>query len=419
MWSVSLLESRILTANILDQVAFTPLVSPAVTPHDSRFQMPEYTTVPGAYFSPLTSPALKAQNQQNKGSYQQSQYNTSGSSAGTSPVDIDVDMLGDPAISQPEPARRLRSNKRNAPRSSGSSTRVRQSPIVKPSRRKGTLSSIIPPKEVSDLLDEVQRSKTAQTNSNNLPLPQSRDSSEAESISPEPLSEMRPPPRPGSVTHSPAITAKSGHTSAPSSASVPGVCPATPASLMRLQQSPNFSKQDAPHMLDDLSLPEAASSFSRPSLSRIDTAIQDEDQNTPRIPARKTPKLGPLSTPSASAALSGKPSPTLSALTSPTSPGFAINGGKKADSKSGRMNKKRNSTSSTLVSPALRPKISPSIKPLLPEGGKSTKTPHTAFSTLFIIGCENFKIVTNVFYSHRGRNPRPASRFQIKLPKYS
>lgn len=374
---------------MLDQVAFTPLVSPAVTPHDSRFQMPEYTTVPGAYFSPLTSPALKAQNQQNKGSYQQSQYNTSGSSTGTSPVDIDVDMLGDPAISQPEPARRLRSNKRNAPRSSGSSTRVRQSPIVKPSRRKGTFSSTIPPKEVSDLLDEVQRSKTAQTNSNNLPLPQSRDSSEAESISPEPLSEMRPPPRPGSVTHSPAITAKSGHASAPSNASVPGVCPATPASLMRLQQSPNFSKQDAPHTPDDLSLPEAASSFSRPSLSRIDTAIQDEDQNTPRISARKTPKLGPLSTPSAGAALSGKPSPTLSALTSPTSPSFAINGGKKTDSKNGRMNKKRNSTSSTLVSPALRPKISPSIKPLLPEGGKSTKIPHVAFPTLFI-GCEIF-----------------------------
>jgi hypothetical protein len=172
-------------------------------------------------------------------------------------------------------------------------------------------------------------------------------------------------------------------------------------------------------MLDDLSLPEAASSFSRPSLSRIDTAIQDEDQNTPRIPARKTPKLGPLSTPSASAALSGKPSPTLSALASPTSPGFAINGGKKTDSKGGRMNKKRNSTSSTLVSPALRPKISPSMKPLLPEGGKSTEIPHIAFPTLSIIGCENFKIVTNVFYSHRGRNPRPASRFQIKLPKYS
>jgi len=43
--------------------------------------------------------------------------------------------------------------------------------------------------------------------------------------------------------------------------------------------------------------------------------------------------------------------------------------GKKGDPKTRNL-KKRNSVSSTLVSPALRPKISPSIKPLLPESSK-------------------------------------------------
>jgi len=42
----------------------------------------------------------------------------------------------------------------------------------------------------------------------------------------------------------------------------------------------------------------------------------------------------------------------------------------------GRNSRKRNSTGSTLVSPALLPKISPSIKPLLPEGHSMTNDTH-------------------------------------------
>ncbi|KAF2192617.1 hypothetical protein K469DRAFT_731112 [Zopfia rhizophila CBS 207.26] len=352
-----------------DTVAFTPLASPAVTPHETRFQIPEFTTVPGAYFSPLTSPALNAQNHHQQAQVHTSQYTTSGSSAGTSPADVDMDMLGETAIAQPESRRKLRSNKRSAPRQSNGSGRVRQSPIVRPSRQKAALLSVIPPKEVSDLVEEAQRSKSAQPSSTDLPIPRSQDGSEADSISPEPLSDMGPPPKPASVTHSPAILAKDSQTSGLSTAAGQGVCPATPASLMRLQQSPSFvTPPEALPILEDLTLPEAASS-ERPSLSRIDTAIYDEEQSTPRIPARKTPKLGPMSTPSASVAQSGKPSPMLSAVASPTSPGL-----KRIDSKLARNTKKRNSTSSTLVSPALRPKISPSIKPLLPEGAVSDDT---------------------------------------------
>ncbi|KAF2021636.1 hypothetical protein BU24DRAFT_457599 [Aaosphaeria arxii CBS 175.79] len=352
---------------------FTPLVSPAVTPHDARFQVPDFT-VPGAYFSPLTSPALNAQTQQHPQNLP-NQYHTSGSSTGASPIDVDMD-LGESAMAQPEPGRKLRSTKRSAPRSSSASSRVRQSPIVKPGRWKATVSSLIPPKEVSELVEEAQRSRS-RPSSKGLGVPHSGDSSELSSVSPEPLTEMGPPPLPNSVTSSPAIRAQINQKNDSINVNGNGVCPATPASLMRLQQSPSLgeSSSDMPATLDDFSLPEAT--LERPPMSRMDTAIHDDDdQTTPRIGARKTPKLGPLSTPG-SAMLSSRPSPMLSAVASPTSPAFAAGNGKRPDAKSGRNTKKRGSISTTLVSPALRPKISPSIKPLLPDGGSGNVTEDT------------------------------------------
>ncbi|KAJ4358564.1 uncharacterized protein N0V89_003148 [Didymosphaeria variabile] len=343
--------------------SFTPLVSPAVTPHEPRFQVHDMTTVPGAYFSPLTSPALNAQNYPHAQTHSSHYGTTSGSSTGASPVDVDMDMLEEPAMSQSSQGRKLRSaTKRSAPtRFSAAPARVRQSPIVKPARRKATVSSLIPPKEVTDLLEEE---RVRRPSSSGADLRLSRESSESDSISPGPLSEMGPPPKPTSVHPSPAMSAQT---------SASGVAPATPASLMRIHPSPTFDDADAPPALDDLTLPEA--SLDRPQLSRIDTALQ-EDQDTPRLAARKTPKLGPLSTPSGASAQSGKPSPSpmLSAISSPTSPAFFPGTNRKADPKSARPSKKRNSVTSTLVSPALRPKISPSIKPLLPDGSVSGDT---------------------------------------------
>ncbi|KAJ4340218.1 hypothetical protein N0V95_007571 [Ascochyta clinopodiicola] len=338
-----------------DDASFTPLVSPAVTPHDARFQIPDFT-VPGAYFSPLTSPALNAQPHQHAHAHSQlhSHVSTSASSNGHSPTDVDMDMLGEPALVQPAEQRRSLRTKRNPSRASAAATRVRQSPIVKPGRRKPTVSLQLPPKEVSDLMQDAR---------NGLDVPRSRDHSETDSISPEPmLSEMRPPPIPASVTHSPAMVAQNGQ----------GTAPATPASLMRIHPSPQFdASMNAPPMMEDLALPEA-SLESRPSLSRIDTAFRDGDLDTPRMAARKTPKMGPLSTPGA--AMSNRPSPMLDPMSGPTSPAFSMTSGKKPDAKQGRNLKKRGSVSTSLVSPALRPKISPSIKPLLAAGenGKSS-----------------------------------------------
>ncbi|KAL6712516.1 hypothetical protein ACN47E_000393 [Coniothyrium glycines] len=334
-----------------DDATFTPLVSPAVTPHDARFTIPDFS-VPGAYFSPLTSPALNAQ--ANQHAHQHSQHATSGSSTGHSPIDVDIDMLGDAAMVPQDQGRRTRStNKRNVPRTTNGNGRVRQSPIVKANRRKATVSSLIPPKEVSEL---VQEARSSRPTSNGLDAYRTRESSQTDSISPEPmLSDMRPPPKPGSLTASPAIMAQFNGQATP----------ATPASLMRIHPSPNFSgSTDAPPTLEDLTLPEA--SLDRPGPCRSNTVIHDSDQDTPRMLARKTPKLNPLSTPGTS--MSGTASPMLDAMSTPTSPALFMANGKK-ELRPARNPKKRNSVSSNLVSPALRPKISPSIKPLLPDGG--------------------------------------------------
>ncbi|XP_014561202.1 hypothetical protein COCVIDRAFT_87499 [Bipolaris victoriae FI3] len=338
-----------------DDATFTPLVSPAVTPHDTRFQIPDFAMA-GSYFSPLTSPALTAQSQQH--AHQPPQNTASESSTGHSPIDLDMDMLGEPAIVSQEQGRRntRAANRRSAPRASGNA-RVRQSPIVKPNRRKSNGSSLVLPKDVTDL---VQDARSRHPLSASLDAPRTRESSETDSISPEPmLSEMRPPPKPGSSTASPAVMAQRSSQSS---------TPATPASLMRIQPSPDFNgSEQALPLLEDLTLPEA--SLDRPSLSRSDTAIRDDDSGTPRLSARKTPKLNPLSTPGA--AMSGRPSPMLDAMSTPTSPAFSMTSSKR-DAKLSRNPKKRNSVSSHLVSPALMPKISPSIKPLLPDGGSGT-----------------------------------------------
>ncbi|KAK5008731.1 hypothetical protein LTR39_005094 [Cryomyces antarcticus] len=99
-------------------------------------------------------------------------------------------------------------------------------------------------------------------------------------------------------------------------------------------------------------------------------AVSTSEQSTTRLSVqpRKTPKLGPLSTPNTSGMAA---SPAQSATNSPTAT-------KRPEPKGGRGNasKKRNSTSSALVSPALRPKISPSVKPLLPDGAAISDSTH-------------------------------------------
>ena len=373
-----------------DAIAFTPMVSPAGTPQYNM--VPEFTT-PGAYFSPLTSPMLHAQNQQQAHIHHQQQQayltnpSTAPNSNTNSPIDpnVDVDMLADSAVlpesigPQPRKSRR----KIATPRNLSAGARVNQNQVQKPAKRKSTASSSVPPNSNNGM--QSRRATRSQPASASLQMPSQLDSSEAESISPEPLSEsvMGPPPRPGSsLNPSPALVAQQG-----AGASVVGAA-ATPKSLltMRGNHQPINSRQDSTSSIshpsneiggiEDLSLPEAATKQNsrRPSLAQINTQIplQAADDDTPRLSARKTPKLGPLSTP-ASARLGPaleSPSGIGSPMTAST-PAALLH--EKSDGKGGRSNKRRGSIStngSKLVSPALVPKISPGIKPLLPEGSK-------------------------------------------------
>ncbi|CAK1354975.1 Phosphorus acquisition-controlling protein [Cercospora beticola] len=359
-----------------DAIAFTPMVSPAGTPQYNA--QPEFT-IPGAYFSPLTSPMLHAQTSQQaqSQSLQHGYYtnpSTAPSSNATSPLNasVDVDMLADEAESTEAPTRKSTRRKVPTPRSAGPLARVKQSPIQKAIKRKsGTILSSLPPSREADVNLEVQRSKSTQPTSTGLSIPRS-DSSATGSISPEPLSEalMGPPPRPSSSrTNSPAIRAQHSNGVANSMGAA-----ATPKSLLSMGRGAATRSEPKSHQtagdaeLEDLQLPAAADqSVDGPPQTQVTTVSNDD---TPRLSARKTPKLGPTSTPSSARLASAALSPAIvgSPMTAST-PGALLK--ERKESKSSRGGKKRGSISgggSNLVSPALRPRISPSIKPLLPEG---------------------------------------------------
>ena len=367
---------------------FTPLVSPAVTPLDTQFQYPDYAATTET-LSPLTSPALRAQTQN------AAQYSVYGAVRGsdtsdtTSPIDPNLDYSAHTSATTPAS---LRKSKR---KTSSSSTKnparaVRQSPAMKPQRKSKPSSTVIPPKEITGIIEEARKSKpsskAAQNPDGKLPLPYSQDSSGADSVSPEPLSEilMPPPatPKSSSSSRSPYLNPKQKEPQETPMQDMIGE-PATPASLMKIRkqagkangvhrQTSSLKEQTAlaeanmEQIMEDIVLPEPANTNKKPVLRPINTTDAHTEQSTPTMSTRKVPKYGPASAP-ITAATSAFPSPQLDAMGSPT----GSSGGKRGDTKlRGRDSKKRNSQGSMHVSPALRPKISPSIKPLLPEGGE-------------------------------------------------
>lgn len=377
------------------QLAYTPMVSPAGTP---SYSVQSEFTVPGAYFSPLTSPMLHAQHSQN-GSTPQNQMqmqqhrmqqqqqgyytnpSTAASSNATSPIDPSLDFnLGADAIFLPEaagsgPTKRPR---KAAPGSRNlSSNRVRQSPVQKPQKRKSSsLASLVPSQKPDQIVNQPA------PNSAGLQAPVT-SSSEDGSVSPEHLNDliMGPPPRPGpSKTQSPAIVAQQQRIQ--QLQQQPGGPAATPKSILSApnhhsldtQQDPSQTSNNAMDAgLDDLQLPEAADEQGphRQSQSqggpRIIPAVAADQ--TPRATARKTPKLGPLDTPSGRVS-SAQASPVIPPSPVSGSTPAALLRDRKGDVKIAK-SKKRSSVSasgSAMLSPAIRPRISPSIKPLLPEG---------------------------------------------------
>lgn len=363
---------------------FTPLVSPAVTPLDTQFQYPDYPA-PGEHFSPLVSPALEGQRHANQHSGCGTVRNSDTSDT-TSPLDMNIDFSAPVSASSSTPVRKSRRKLTSTSKSLGRA--VKQSPSMKPqSRKKQSTSSNMLPKEVSGIIEDAEKSKKLGNkmvmSGAQIGLPYNQDSSEAGSISPEPLSEilMPPPatPRSSSSSRSPYLNAKqSGSQSAPI---IPmGGEPATPASLMKISKEagkggtghgqPSSSKEQVSlgdggieQGMEDIVLPEPANAGTRPKLTPLDTS-NEKLKETPIISGQNN-----KSTPSTAPGTANKShfaSPALSAMTSPSSSLPT----KRAEPKAtGRDSKKRTSNSSVHVSPAIRPKMSPSIKPLLPEGG--------------------------------------------------
>ena len=317
------------------QVSFTPLVSPAQTPLTHAYSMPQYGAADD-FFSPLTSPAIEAQQA----------FSSARTTA--SPVDLAADMSNKPT-SAPQTRRRKNSTStRKQPRS------VKQSPVVKAQgrRRKASLNNI-PADKLNQLLSQAKQQEALHSLPAHM-LPGTAETS-GDSISPEPLSEslMRPPPIPA-ADRSPSglglMQDRSGN----------GVTPSTLMSLPIKQISgQGLERLTIPEdNLEDMMLPDAADPIPPES-----PALQTSDNSATPTMSAKAAKTSAQSTPR------GVPP------RSSTSDGFTKPG--KADGRPGtaRGSKKRAGTTNGTISPALRPKISPSISPLVPASGKSCTPP--------------------------------------------
>lgn len=357
-------------------MAFTPLVSPAVTPLDPHFNMDSTFAVPGSYFSPLTSPALHAQPD---GSVYDHSTNSN-----NSPIDMDLETP--PASQQPtqqpsqDLAKKARRNNAAAKARSNKAT-VKNSPIAKPQRRKVGPSPAIVSQVLSEV-DERRLQNGGETGLLPLPATSTEGSEENASVSPENLTDMPPPPVPArrSNSKSPYIQAQNGHANqTPMSLNEERQQqqphPATPASLMKLPSSKGKKSQSttqqgdtATEHIESLELPESVAN--RP-LAPINTQIaaqfpghlhdQHHHQQQPASAHARSTSFHPSPSPNllpASGSMSANASPSLG-------PRSSVGPTRKTPQLLARNSRKR-STGSVHVSPALLPRISPNIKPLIP-----------------------------------------------------
>ncbi|RDW93195.1 phosphate-sensing transcription factor PHO4 [Aspergillus mulundensis] len=348
-----------------EQALYTPLVSPAMTPLESQFRQPEYT-IPGEYFSPLSSPAIEAQHTNNPNGFPIHSGPLTEVNFVPSPIDNSFPLSSAP--SSPGLTRKNRRRPSVAGKSFQSRARKQQSPSVRPMvRTKSRLTD-----EVMSTLTEGQVNPTSHPLNGTVSHFGSAESSGQDSVSPEPLSEpLMPPPALPPARRSPAIAPQTQQQPNPSE-------PATPAMLMRMQRSPharsapdhNLTPTQQPmaqpqdEVMEDVVLPEAANPQAhlfRPQVARIDTAMPTST-SSPNMPVNATthPDTHSASL-SESNHASVAPSPRSVAMPSPSGPAP-----RKSDTpKLGPMGRKRQSLSSSHPSPSLRPKISPNIQPLV------------------------------------------------------
>lgn len=342
-------------------MAFTPLVSPAVTPLDPHFNM-ENAFASSSYFSPLTSPALHAQTDSS------SLYDHS-THSNNSPVEMDLEQGPAPVAQVLDLSKKARKN--NAAKTRGKQS-IKSSPITKPQRKKTGPSPAI----VSHVLSEFDERKNVEHSL--LPLPAaSTDGSEDASVSPENLNDMPPPPIPNrrSTSKSPYIRPQSDNSQTPTPTTAPSSLPdltphpATPASLMKLPASkaskktdaaPNSHEQDqvATEHIESLELPEAVSNKQfTPIITNL--SIPSSTQSEPGSAQGQSFQALP-------SPVSNRPG-TASATQSPQIHPKSTGPSARKTPQLAPRNARKRSMSSVHVSPALLPRISPNIKPLLPS----------------------------------------------------
>lgn len=338
-----------------------------MTPLEGQFRLPEYT-IPGEYFTPLTSPALEAQNHSSNNNYQFHAGQVS--DVGFIPTTAEVNPLSGTSA-PPSPSIIRKTRRRTSVASSrlaGRTTKPRQSPHIRAQTTQSLRNRGKHATSSEDLYNHMAQELNKPPNHDVRSLQESsNEGSGQDSVSPEPLPDsLMPPPAVPPPRKSPAMLPQQ------SSQQMPGTA-ATPATLMRIQRSQHAQEptdqlmgqaqlEIPDEVMEDISLPEAAQPAlqPRPKINHIDTSVRDTA--SPVISAHGTPLIEPRSTPAVDRTpMSVAPSPRTIAMPSPSGPVP-----KRSDpSRSSISSRKRPSVSSTHASPLLRPKISPSIQPLM------------------------------------------------------
>jgi len=340
------------------------MVSPEVQPHENSFPYMHDFTLANQYgLSPLTSPAIHPQHNLQRTPLIQS--HTTDSSLAASPIDLNFAFPSEQpsSASSERPRRTKRKTQAARPGSRG-----RGSSVATSGQRRGSLSVLVPGPDTLPAASEglpTSAPPARSIRSRRQSLSDNVDySSSSKSLSPQPS--MAPPPRPGSsnATSWPTLKPRPPRELQPSVSNTPA---ATPTSMMRLQQVPNSGVPlyASPAMSPNVQASPAFGPSLRSTLEDLhlpDSAVPhtESGQATPR-PGKATATRRKLATPLMSATSSPSVGPAYSPSMAANTP--------KLDANGARNTRKRFSAASSLVSPALRPRISPSIKPLLPEGG--------------------------------------------------
>lgn len=224
---------------------------------------------------------------------------------------------------------------------------------MKPQRKKAP-PPLAPTLELTAALIQQPSTPDSRQTPQKQDFPSSLDTSSNESVSPEPLPDvlMPPPPR---APQSPMIAEGNGRASG---------APATPASLMKLQKT-NLPTEDIPPIAMD------TSEFLNGDVERVMKDVGTKDEISKSHDEQR-------STPTAKIGSSGSNMKVGEQWRSPMIGAQALASSSSGKGRMVKPSSRSGKRGSVCSSPALQPRISPSIKPLLPQG------------MLFIYFCEKF-----------------------------